>query len=189
MGQRHVVLRSRRASTGDVFLGPMAGTRGVDPTVADVTVDVEDVDRRGVRSLARGADVVIVDTAGRLATQAHLMAELKKIKRTIAKVQPQAPHEVLLVVDGNTGQNVLAQIEAFDQALTLTGLIVTKLDGTAKGGVLAAHARRCAQRRTAARVIWRRRDRGSRRGWPRRPMPVTQRACSRRARFARRCPR
>ena len=95
---------------------------------------------------ARGADVVIVDTAGRLATQAHLMDELKKIKRTIAKVQPQAPHEVLLVVDGNTGQNVLAQIEAFDQALTLTGLIVTKLDGTAKGGVLAAHARRCAQR-------------------------------------------
>jgi fused signal recognition particle receptor len=93
---------------------------------------------------SRGCDVVIADTAGRLATQAHLMEELKKIKRTIAKAQPGAPHEVLLVVDGNTGQNALAQVKAFDQALGLTGLIVTKLDGTAKGGVLAAHARWCA---------------------------------------------
>jgi fused signal recognition particle receptor len=70
---------------------------------------------------------------------------LKKIRRTIAKAQPDAPHEVLLVVDGNTGQNALAQVKAFDEALQLTGLIVTKLDGTAKGGVLAAIARWCAQ--------------------------------------------
>jgi fused signal recognition particle receptor len=90
---------------------------------------------------ARGCDVVIADTAGRLPTQAHLMEELKKIKRTIAKAQQGAPHEVLLVVDGNTGQNALAQVKAFDAAIGLTGLIVTKLDGTAKGGVLAAIAR------------------------------------------------
>ena len=89
---------------------------------------------------ARGADVVIADTAGRLTTQAHLMEELKKIRRTIAKAMPSAPHEVLLVVDGNTGQNALAQVQAFDAALGLTGLVVTKLDGTAKGGVLAAIA-------------------------------------------------
>ncbi len=90
---------------------------------------------------ARGCDVVIADTAGRLPTQLHLMEELKKIKRTIAKAQQGAPHEVLLVVDGNTGQNALAQVKAFDAAIGLTGLIVTKLDGTAKGGVLAAIAR------------------------------------------------
>ncbi len=89
---------------------------------------------------ARGMDVVMVDTAGRLPTQLHLMDELKKIKRVIAKAKPDAPHEVLLVVDGNTGQNVLSQIRAFDAALGLTGLIVTKLDGTAKGGTLAAVA-------------------------------------------------
>ncbi len=90
---------------------------------------------------ARGCDVVIADTAGRLPTQTHLMDELKKIQRTIAKAQAGAPHEVLLVIDGNTGQNALAQVKAFDAALGLTGLIVTKLDGTAKGGVLAAIAR------------------------------------------------
>ncbi len=90
---------------------------------------------------ARGCDVVIADTAGRLPTQLHLMDELKKIHRTIGKAMPGAPHEVLLVVDGNTGQNALAQLKAFDAALTVTGLIVTKLDGTAKGGVLAAIAR------------------------------------------------
>ena len=90
---------------------------------------------------ARGCDVVIADTAGRLPTQLHLMEELKKIRRTIAKAQEGAPHEVLLVVDGNTGQNALAQVKAFDAALGLTGLVVTKLDGTAKGGVLAAIAR------------------------------------------------
>jgi fused signal recognition particle receptor len=90
---------------------------------------------------ARGRDVVIADTAGRLPTQLHLMEELKKIRRVIAKAEPTAPHEVLLVVDGNTGQNALAQVKSFDDALQLTGLIVTKLDGTAKGGVLAAIAR------------------------------------------------
>ena len=92
---------------------------------------------------ARGKDVVLVDTAGRLPTQLHLMEELKKIKRVIQKADPSAPHEVLLVIDGNTGQNALAQVKAFNDALGLTGLIVTKLDGTAKGGVLAAIARQC----------------------------------------------
>ncbi|MBT9502078.1 MAG: signal recognition particle-docking protein FtsY [Burkholderiaceae bacterium] len=90
---------------------------------------------------ARGRDVVIADTAGRLPTQLHLMEELKKIRRVIGKAQADAPHEVLLVVDGNTGQNALSQVKSFDEALGLTGLIVTKLDGTAKGGVLAAIAR------------------------------------------------
>jgi fused signal recognition particle receptor len=89
---------------------------------------------------ARGCDVVIADTAGRLATQLHLMEELRKVKRVIGKAMADAPHEVLLVVDGNTGQNALSQVKAFDEALGLTGLIVTKLDGTAKGGVLAAIA-------------------------------------------------
>jgi fused signal recognition particle receptor len=90
---------------------------------------------------ARAVDVLIADTAGRLPTQAHLMEELKRIKRAIAKGQEGAPHEVLLIVDGTNGQNVLAQVRAFDQAVGLTGLIVTKLDGTAKGGVIAALAR------------------------------------------------
>jgi fused signal recognition particle receptor len=120
---------------------------------------------------ARGKDVVLIDTAGRLPTQLHLMAELQKVKRIIAKadsasnspanspsnsslntalandfiasaaIQNIAPHEILLVIDGNTGQNALTQVKAFDEALGLTGLIVTKLDGTAKGGVLAAIAR------------------------------------------------
>jgi fused signal recognition particle receptor len=106
---------------------------GADP--AAVTFDAVTAGR------ARGHDVVIADTAGRLPTQLHLMEELKKIKRTIGKAQEGAPHEVLLVVDGNTGQNALAQVKAFDDALQLTGLVVTKLDGTAKGGVLAALAR------------------------------------------------
>ncbi len=90
---------------------------------------------------ARGRDVVLVDTAGRLPTQLHLMEELKKIKRVVQKADATAPHEVLLVIDGNTGQNALAQVKAFDEALALTGLVITKLDGTAKGGVLCAIAR------------------------------------------------
>lgn len=106
---------------------------GADP--AAVTFDAVTAGR------ARGRDVVIADTAGRLPTQVHLMDELKKIQRVIGRAQEGAPHEVLLVVDGNTGQNALAQVKAFDAALGLTGLIVTKLDGTAKGGVLAAIAR------------------------------------------------
>jgi fused signal recognition particle receptor len=89
---------------------------------------------------ARGKDVVLVDTAGRLPTQLHLMEELKKIRRVVQKADASAPHEVLLVIDGNTGQNALNQVKAFDDAIQLTGLIVTKLDGTAKGGVLAAIA-------------------------------------------------
>ncbi|RAR54097.1 UNVERIFIED_CONTAM: signal recognition particle-docking protein FtsY [Acidovorax defluvii] len=89
---------------------------------------------------ARGKDVVLVDTAGRLPTQLHLMQELQKIKRVVTKADATAPHEVLLVIDGNTGQNALAQVRSFDDALQLTGLVVTKLDGTAKGGVLAAIA-------------------------------------------------
>jgi fused signal recognition particle receptor len=87
---------------------------------------------------ARKIDIVMVDTAGRLPTQLHLMDELKKIKRVIGKGMASAPHEVLLVIDGNTGQNALAQVKTFDDALGLTGLVITKLDGTAKGGVLAA---------------------------------------------------
>jgi fused signal recognition particle receptor len=90
---------------------------------------------------ARSVDVLIADTAGRLPTQNHLMEELKRIKRAIAKGMDGAPHEVILVVDGTNGQNVLSQVRAFDQAVGLTGLIVTKLDGTAKGGVVAALAR------------------------------------------------
>jgi fused signal recognition particle receptor len=90
---------------------------------------------------ARKIDVVMADTAGRLPTQLHLMEELRKVKRVIGKAYDGAPHEVLLVIDANTGQNALAQVKAFDDALSLTGLIVTKLDGTAKGGILAAIAR------------------------------------------------
>ncbi|MFZ9722593.1 MAG: signal recognition particle-docking protein FtsY [Burkholderiaceae bacterium] len=90
--------------------------------------------------LARQVDCVIVDTAGRLPTQLHLMEELKKVKRVMAKAMAQAPHETWLVVDGGTGQNALAQVKAFHEALGLTGLVVTKLDGTAKGGVLLALA-------------------------------------------------
>jgi fused signal recognition particle receptor len=121
---------------------------------------------------ARGRDVVLVDTAGRLPTQLHLMEELKKIKRTIAKAGAGAasgaelkaasaspgigmpPHELLLVIDGNTGQNALSQVKSFDEALQLTGLIVTKLDGTAKGGVLAAIAL-WARERAKAHPTWR----------------------------------
>jgi len=110
----------------------IVGQEGGDP--AAVTFDAV------IAGKARGCDVVIADTAGRLTTQVHLMDELKKIRRVIAKAQEGAPHEVLLVVDGNTGQNALAQAQSFDAALQLTGLIITKLDGTAKGGVLAAVA-------------------------------------------------
>ena len=90
---------------------------------------------------ARDLDVVLVDTAGRLPTQKHLMEELTKIRRVVTKADITAPHEVLLVIDGNTGQNALAQVKAFDESVQLTGLIVTKLDGTATGGVLCAIAR------------------------------------------------
>jgi fused signal recognition particle receptor len=91
---------------------------------------------------ARGIDIVLADTAGRLPTQLNLMEEIAKVKRVITKAEPTAPHEVLLVLDANTGQNALAQVKAFDAALGLTGVVMTKLDGTAKGGVIAALAKR-----------------------------------------------
>ncbi len=119
---------------------------GGDP--AAVTFDAVQAGR------SRGCDVVIADTAGRLATQLHLMEELRKIKRVIGKAMDTAPHEVLLVVDGNTGQNALSQVKAFDEALGLTGLIVTKLDGTAKGGVLAAIALWSRQRANGAVPVY-----------------------------------
>ena len=89
---------------------------------------------------ARKIDIVLADTAGRLPTQLHLMEEIKKVKRVLQKSMPDAPHEILVVLDANIGQNAVNQVAAFDDALGVTGLIVTKLDGTAKGGVLAALA-------------------------------------------------
>ena len=125
--------REQLAVWADRNLVEIVSQAGADP--AAVSFDAVSAAR------ARNKDVVLIDTAGRLPTQLHLMEELKKIKRVIQKAEPSAPHEVLLVIDGNTGQNALAQVRAFDAALGLTGLIVTKLDGTAKGGVLAAIAR------------------------------------------------
>lgn len=92
-------------------------------------------------AIARGIDVVLADTAGRLPTQLHLMEEIKKVKRVIQKALPDAPHEIMLVLDANIGQNAINQVKAFDDALGLTGLVLTKLDGTAKGGVIAAIAK------------------------------------------------
>jgi len=90
---------------------------------------------------AKNIDVVIADTAGRLPTQLHLMEEIRKVKRVIAKAIPDAPHEVLLVLDANNGQNAVSQVKAFDAAIGVTGIVLTKLDGTAKGGAIAAMAR------------------------------------------------
>ncbi|MCL2161843.1 MAG: signal recognition particle-docking protein FtsY [Betaproteobacteria bacterium] len=92
---------------------------------------------------ARGIDIVLADTAGRLPTQLHLMEEIAKVRRVIAKAEPSGPHEVMLVLDANIGQNALMQVKAFDAAVGVTGLVLTKLDGTAKGGVVAAIARQC----------------------------------------------
>jgi len=92
-------------------------------------------------AISKKIDIVIADTAGRLPTQMHLMDEIAKVKRVIAKANPNAPHEVLLVIDANTGQNAVSQVKAFDDALGVTGLVLTKLDGTAKGGVIAAIAK------------------------------------------------
>jgi fused signal recognition particle receptor len=89
---------------------------------------------------AKGIDIVLADTAGRLPTQLHLMDEIKKVKRVIDKALPGAPHETLLVLDANTGQNAVQQVKVFDDALKLSGLVITKLDGTAKGGAIAAIA-------------------------------------------------
>lgn len=92
---------------------------------------------------ARGIDVVLADTAGRLPTQLHLMEEIAKVRRVIQKADPSGPHETLLVLDANIGQNALQQVKAFDQAIKVSGLVLTKLDGTAKGGIVAAIARQC----------------------------------------------
>ena len=92
---------------------------------------------------ARGIDIVLADTAGRLPTQMHLMDEIAKIRRVITKAEATAPHEVLLVLDGTIGQNAIGQVKAFDKAIGVTGLVITKLDGSAKGGVLAAIAKQC----------------------------------------------
>ena len=102
---------------------------------------------------AKGINIVLADTAGRLTTQLHLMEEIKKVKRVIGKAMPDAPHEVLLVLDANTGQNAITQVQAFDEALGVTGLILTKLDGTAKGGVVAAIAGQYPQDPPALRFI------------------------------------
>ena len=102
---------------------------------------------------ARGIDIVLADTAGRLPTQLHLMEEIKKIKRVIDKALPGAPHEVLIVLDANNGQNALTQVKAFDEALGVTGLVITKLDGTAKGGVIAALAHQRAGKPIPVRFI------------------------------------
>jgi fused signal recognition particle receptor len=91
-------------------------------------------------AIAKKIDIVIADTAGRLPTQLNLMDEISKVKRVIDKALPSAPHEILLVIDANTGQNAVSQVKAFDDALGVTGLVLTKLDGTAKGGVIAAIA-------------------------------------------------
>ena len=91
-------------------------------------------------AISKKIDIVIADTAGRLPTQMHLMDEIAKVKRVIAKAYPGSPHEILLVIDANTGQNAVSQVKAFDDALGVTGLVLTKLDGTAKGGVIAAIA-------------------------------------------------
>jgi fused signal recognition particle receptor len=112
---------------------PVLGQQGGDP--AAVMFDAMQ------SAQAKEVDLLIADTAGRLPTQLHLMEELKKVKRVIARVDPRAPHEVMLVLDANTGQNALAQVKAFDDALGLTGLTLTKLDGTARGGTIAAIAR------------------------------------------------
>jgi fused signal recognition particle receptor len=118
------------------------GARNAVPVIAQASGDPGAVvfDALGA-ARARGADVVIADTAGRLPTQLHLMDEIRKVKRVAAKAMDGAPHDVLLVLDANTGQNSLAQVKAFDEALGLTGLILTKLDGTAKGGVVCAIAK------------------------------------------------
>jgi fused signal recognition particle receptor len=118
------------------------GERNDVPVIAQEKGDPAAVVFDAVQSAqARGIDLLIADTAGRLPTQLHLMDELKKVKRVVARVLPGAPHEVMLVLDANTGQNALNQVKAFDDAVGLTGLTITKLDGTAKGGAIAAIAR------------------------------------------------
>ena len=125
--------REQLAAWGERNGVPVIGQQGGDPGA--VVFDAIGAAR------ARGIDVLIADTAGRLPTQLHLMEEIKKVKRVIAKAMPGAPHETLLVLDAGTGQNAIAQVMAFDEALGLTGLILTKLDGSAKGGVILGIAK------------------------------------------------
>jgi fused signal recognition particle receptor len=118
------------------------GARNNVPVIAQATGDPGAVVFDALAAArARNIDVVIADTAGRLPTQLHLMEEIKKVKRVAGKALEGAPHEIVLVLDANTGQNSLAQVRAFDAALGLTGLVLTKLDGTAKGGVVCAIAK------------------------------------------------
>ncbi|MGQ0510540.1 MAG: signal recognition particle-docking protein FtsY [Betaproteobacteria bacterium] len=126
--------REQLATWGERNGVPVVGQQGGDPGA--VVFDAVSAAR------ARNVDVLIADTAGRLPTQLHLMEEISKVKRVAAKALPGAPHEMLLVLDAGTGQNALAQVKAFDAALDLTGLVLTKLDGTAKGGVVCAIAAR-----------------------------------------------
>ena len=124
--------REQLAAWGERNGVPVIGQQGGDP--GSVVFDAIGA------AVARGIDVVIADTAGWLPTQLHLMEEISKVRRVAAKALSGAPHEVLLVLDANTGQNTLAQVRAFDAALGLSGLVLTKLDGTAKGGVVCAIA-------------------------------------------------
>jgi fused signal recognition particle receptor len=124
--------REQLAAWGERNGVPVIGQQGGDPGA--VVFDAVSA------AVARGIDVVIADTAGRLPTQLHLMEEISKVRRVAAKALPGAPHEVLLVLDANTGQNAIAQVRAFDAALGLSGLVLTKLDGTAKGGIVCAIA-------------------------------------------------
>jgi fused signal recognition particle receptor len=140
--------RSVLLAAGDTFRAAAReqlvawGARNNVPVIAQATGDPGAVVFDALAAArARSIDVVIADTAGRLPTQLHLMEEIKKVKRVAGKALAGAPHEVLLVLDANTGQNSLAQVRAFDAALGLTGLILTKLDGTAKGGVVCAIAK------------------------------------------------
>jgi fused signal recognition particle receptor len=125
--------REQLAAWGERNGVPVIGQQGGDPGA--VVFDAVSA------AQARGIDVLIADTAGRLPTQLHLMEEIKKVKRVLAKAMPGAPHETLLVLDAGTGQNAIAQVKAFDDALGLTGLILTKLDGSAKGGVVLGIAK------------------------------------------------
>lgn len=124
--------REQLAAWGERNGVPVIGQQGGDPGA--VVFDAVGA------ATARGTDVLLADTAGRLPTQLHLMEEIRKVKRVVGKARAGAPHDVLLVLDAGTGQNALAQVKAFDEALGLTGLVLTKLDGSAKGGVLLAIA-------------------------------------------------
>ena len=137
-------------AAGDTFRAAAAEQLGVwaERTGAGITAQQAGADPGAVvfdalqSARARGIDVLLADTAGRLQNQKHLMDELRKVKRVIERAQPGAPQEVLLVLDGNQGQNALAQAEQFHSALGLTGIVITKLDGTAKGGIVVAIARK-----------------------------------------------